>query len=87
MPTFYEQFMQYSVADRRQIALDAGLSIAYITKEMYAQDHSPKFHFHNAVAIDQATFGRIPFIQHTAGDIDWDYVRRSLNSAKRKGVI
>lgn len=87
MSTFYQQFMHYSVAERRQIAEEAGLSAAYVTKEMYASSSNPKFHFHNAVGLDKATRGGIPFIQHTAGTVDWDYVRRSLNRAHRQGVI
>ncbi len=87
MATFYDQFMQFSVAERQQIATDAGLSLGYIQKHTYTSQHTPKFHLHNAVAMDIASEGALPFWEHTEGEVDWDYVLRRLRQAKRKGLI
>lgn len=87
MTTFYDQFMQHSSAERERIALEAGFSIGYVTKHMYSSARAPVFHFHNAVAMDQASGGTLPFYQHTSGSVDWDFVRRTLNTAHRRGVL
>lgn len=85
--SFYDQFMRLSVRQRTEIAESAGLSIGYVMKHTYVSDRAPKFHFHNAVAIDHASKGVISFIEHTTGDVDWDYVRRALNRAKKRGEL
>ena len=87
MGTFYDQWMQYSVAERERIAHEAGLTRGYIQKHLYASQREPKFHLHNAVAMDQASRGTIPFYQHTEGEIDWSYVLKRLKQAKRLGHI
>lgn len=81
MSTFHDQFMGLSAPERERIVLAAGLSLGYVKKHIYASKHAPVFHFHNAAAMDKASAGVLPFMQHTAhtGDIDWGYVRRSLN--------
>ena len=85
--TFYDQLMQFSPADRHEIANGAGLSLGYVLKHTYVSAREPKFHFHNAVAMDAASKGALPFIEHTEGNIDWDFVLRRLRAARRRGVI
>lgn len=87
MPTFYDQFMGLSVAEREAIVTASGLSLGYVQKHMYVSQHEPKFHFHNAVAMDAASRGILPFHQHTEGVVDWDHVRRSLNRAHLRGQV
>lgn len=88
MTTFYEQFMGLAPEQRARVAQEAGMSMQYIIKRTYTQQHAPVFRFDNAVAMDKASGGKLPFIQHTSGEqIDWDYVRRSIASAQRKGTI
>ena len=83
--------MEHSVADRTRIAQEAGLSLGYVQKHMYVSQHRPVFRFHNAVAMDKASNGALPFRQHTEtlhafDHIDWAYVRRSLNRDYANGA-
>ena len=89
MTTFHEQFMGLSAPERGRIVLAAGLSLGYVKKHIYASQYAPVFHFHNAVAMDKASGGVLPFIQHTTqtDEIDWAYVRRSLNRLNKVGFI
>ena len=87
MSTFHQQLMQFTVPERAEIAAYAGFTLNYLHKTTYANKGAPKFHFDNALALDVASKGALPFYQHTAGCIDWDLVRRRLNRAKRKGLI
>lgn len=87
MTTFYEQFMSFVPSEREDIAAAAGLSLGYINKHMYTHRGEPKFHFANAVALDKASNGALPFIEHTAGDVDWGHVLKRLQSARRRGLI
>ncbi len=85
--TFYDQLMSFQVTERQAIANGAGLSLGYIHKHTYVSDRAPKFHFHNAVAMDASSKGVIPFIEHTEGDVDWGFVLKRLRSARRRGEI
>lgn len=89
MSSFYDQFMGLSVSERERIAEQAGLSLAYILKHIYVSERNPKFHFHNAAAMDVASGGVLPFIQHTthSNAIPWEYVRTSLNRQRKHGAI
>ena len=89
MSSFYEQFMGLSVGERERIASEAGLSLAYILKHIYVSERNPKFHFHNAVEIDLASGGALPFMQHTthADTLPWGYIRRTLNRQRKQGAI
>ena len=84
---FYDQFMAFTPQERNEIAVKSGLSLGYINKHMYTSAGEPKFHFANAVAMDWASNGAIPFTEHTSGEVDWAYVLKRLQAAKRKGLI
>jgi hypothetical protein len=56
-------------------------------KQMYVANHTPTFRFDNAIALQQSSDGLFPFRQHTAGDIDWGFVRLSLNRDHKNGAI
>lgn len=85
MPTFYETFMDFPVAERQRIADEAGLSLPYIAKHMYVSGRDPKFHFANAVAMDKASNGSLSFLMTTEGVIDWGHVRRTTYRLWRVG--
>lgn len=85
MKSFYDSFFSFSVSERSQIAKRSGLSLAYLLKHIYVNRKSPKFHLHNAVNLDRASGGALPFYQHTKGDVDWPYVLDRLREAKRRG--
>ncbi len=87
MITFYDTFLCYPVAERQRIATEAGMSLPYILKHTYSHQGRPKFRFQNAVELDKASKGQLPFIQLTEGAVDWDYVRRALNRAHRRGEL
>lgn len=85
---FYDQFFRnFMPSERKQIAERAGLSLPYILKHCYVNDKEPKFHFHNAVALDKASSGVLRFWEHTEGDVDWDFVLTRLREAKRNGLL
>ncbi len=85
--TFYDQLMQFSIPEREEIARGAGLSLGYVLKHTYVSERAPKFHFHNAVAMDASSKGVVPFWEHTEGAVDWGYVLERLKQAKRRGAI
>ena len=85
--TFYNQFFQFPPRERSRIADKAGMSLAYLLKHIYVNKHSPKFHLHNAVALDKASGGVLKFIDHTEGQVDWEYVLQRLKEAKRQGQL
>lgn len=89
MSQFYDAFMAFPVPDRERIANAAGLTLGYLSKHLYSSpDRVPRFHFHNALALDKASNGALSILDTTAGnDIDWDYAFRRLMSAKRRGII
>lgn len=86
-PTFYEVFMRYPVKERQRIADAAGLSLGYILKHTYVSGRQPKFHFANAVAMDKASGGVLSFLEHSEGEVDWEYVLQRLKQAKRQGEL
>lgn len=86
--TFYDQFFgSFLPSERRQIASRAGMSLPYLLKHCYVNDGVPKFHFHNAVALDKASNGVLKFWDHAEGDVDWDFVLHRLREAKRMGLL
>jgi hypothetical protein len=86
--SFYEQFFgNFMPSERKQIADRAGLSLPYILKHCYVNDKQPKFHFHNAVALDKASNGVLRFWEHSEGDVDWEFVLIRLREAKRNGLL
>jgi len=86
--TFYDHFFgSFMPSERKQIASRAGLSLPYILKHCYVNKKSPKFHFHNAVALDKASGGVLRFWDNAEGDVDWDYVLMRLREAKRSGAL
>ena len=87
MSTFQDNFMGLDVTERQGIAHEAGLSLAYLHKHMYVHDGEPKFQFDNAVHLDAASSGLLPFWEITEGTVDWGFVRRRLNAAHRKGEL
>lgn len=60
-----------------------GTSLNYILKRVWTPDHdlSPTFKLRIAVGLDKASQGQCDFrdMIDDSGEIDWDYVRRSLN--------
>lgn len=87
MPSFKDRFMSLPVAQRREIAERAGMTIGYLNKHMYVSNGEPKFTMQNAVNLDAASNGALPFWENTEGDVDWDYVRRRLTTAHRNGEL
>lgn len=87
--TFYERFFKMPVPERKRIADESQLSLPYILKQVYTRGRNPMFRFHNAVALDRASKGELPFFMFSEGttEIDWDYVAKRLRQAKRKGLI
>jgi hypothetical protein len=85
--TFYDKFFQFPVSERGEIARRAGMSLPYILKHIYVNNKEPRFHLHNAVALDKASGGLLHFWEHTQGDVDWDYVFSRLKEAKRSGKL
>ena len=63
------------------------MSLGYILKHTYVNNRDPKFHLHNAVALDKASGGALPFWQFTEGNLDWKYVLDRLKHAKRLGEL
>lgn len=87
MTKFYDAFQDFTVEERRQIAQACGTTLGYLSKHMYTSGREPKFRFHNAVNLERASAGALPFWQHTEGDVDWTYVLRRLQRAKRRGEL
>lgn len=85
--TFKDKFFAFPVAKRAEIAQAAQLSLPYIHKHTYVCEGDPKFHFHNAVALDKASEGVLPFWEHTHGKVDWLHVLDRLRQAKRQGRL
>lgn len=85
--TFYQQFMSIPPPERERIVTASGMSIAYVNKNMYVSAREPVFKFHNAVELERHSNGLLPFCQHTAGQVDWAFVRTSLNRSHRMGAF
>lgn len=84
---FSQRFFKYKTSEREQIAKSAGLSLPYLMKHIYVSGRDPRFHFHNAVALDKASDGELKFWQSTEGTVDWEYVMARLAYAKIKGEL
>jgi hypothetical protein len=84
---FYEAFFRLPIPERKRIADDSGMSLKYILKHIYVNERDPKFHMHNAVALDKASGGALPFYKYTEGGVDWSYVLDRLKHAKRLGEL
>lgn len=87
--TFYERFFKMPMAERQRVAKDSKLSLPYILKQVYMKKRNPVFRFHNAVALDRASKGELPFYQFAEGsqEVDWEYVAKRLRQARRKGQL
>lgn len=85
--SFYEEFFKLPITERQRIADESGMSLGYILKHTYVSDRNPRFHMHNAVALDKASGGVLPFYRFTEGDVDWSYILERLKHAKRRGDI
>ena len=85
--SFYDSFFRLPIPERRRVAEASGLSLGYILKHTYVNKRDPKFHLHNAVALDKASGGALPFWKFTEGDLDWRYVLDRLKHAKRLGEL
>jgi len=86
--TFYDHFFgSFMPSERKQIASRAGLSLPYILKHCYVNNKAPKFHFHNAVALDKASGGVLRFWDNSEGNVDWEYVLARLREARRNGAL
>lgn len=85
--SFYEAFFRLPPPERQRVANEAGMSLGYILKHTYSSERDPKFHMHNAVALDRASKGALPFYKFTEGGVDWKYVLDRLKHAKRLGDL
>lgn len=85
--SFYEAFFRLPLAERKRIAAEAKMSLRYILKHTYVSERNPVFKLQNAVALDKASGGGIPFYKYAEGDIDWGYVLDRLKHAKRIGEL
>lgn len=85
--SFYEAFFRLPIQERKRIADQSGMSLGYILKHTYVSERNPRFHLHNAVALDKASGGVLPFYNFTEGSVDWSYVLDRLKHAKRLGDL
>jgi len=87
--SFYERFFKMSVPERQRVADASRLSLPYILKQVYMKGRNPVFRFHNAVALDRASKGELPFYMFSecSKDVDWEYVAKRLRQARRKGAL
>jgi hypothetical protein len=85
--TFYDRFFSFSPRERGEIAVRAGLSLQYLLKHIYVSRRAPRFHLHNAVALDRASSGALPFYEFTHGSVDWAYVHDRLREAAAAGQL
>jgi hypothetical protein len=85
--SFYESFFRLPPSERKRIASQSGMSLGYILKHTYVSQRDPRFHLHNAVSLDKASGGVLPFWKFTEGDLDWSYILDRLKHAKRLGDL
>lgn len=84
MDTFHSFFKRLSKDERKAFAESAGTSVAYLWQIIYGQRRCSEA---LAIEISKASGGVVRF-DALCPDVDWEYVRRSLQSiAKSKPNI